>query len=314
MPFEWILRGSEFDDLAQGPVALIPAIGFPDDQGSYDDVMIDSSPQITRLEALQTERSLIPPDPASAFIDFLIEDFGDEWVTKQMYHYRWHYADAVIKAGRLLPLDIQAQIDDETLAHRTAWITDRQKGRRALVGSTEQNRPVIEDSYRRLLQILEERFRRSPYLLGDRPGRGDFGLFGQLRQLVGWDPESARIAIDLAPRVTNWVERTDDLSWLPIDGDSGWGSWGEIVRDLTPLLTEIGSTYAPFMLANATALAQGDGDVECEILGMAYSQGAFAYQAKCLTWIREQYGALDRADQIRVDEALAGTGCEVLIA
>ena len=114
--------------------------------------------------------------------------------------------------------------------------------------------------------------------------------------------------------MTNWVERTDDLSWLPVDGDSGWAPWSDIVRDLTPLLIEIGSTYAPFMLANATALARGDAHMECEILGEAYSQGTFAYQGKCLTWIREQYAALGRADQIRVSDAITGTGCEALIA
>ena len=41
------------------------------------------------------------------------------------------------------------------------FITTRQIGRRALVGSTDTNRPVIEDSYRRVLDILRRVFERA---------------------------------------------------------------------------------------------------------------------------------------------------------
>ena len=36
------------------------------------------------------KRSVIPTDSALAFINYLLEDFGDEWCTKYMFHYRWH--------------------------------------------------------------------------------------------------------------------------------------------------------------------------------------------------------------------------------
>jgi hypothetical protein len=39
--------------------------------GSADTAMIDSSPQIRRLEELHSDRRLIPPDPAMAFLDML---------------------------------------------------------------------------------------------------------------------------------------------------------------------------------------------------------------------------------------------------
>ena len=313
IPFTWVLRDSEWDHLPPVPVRLIPVIAFPDADGNYPEAQIDSSPLIERLEAMYTERSLVPVDPVVAFLDYLIEDYGDEWVTKQMYHYRWYYDDAIDKAGSLLPLDQNQQMPEHRWQKAKQFITDRQIGRRALVGSTEQNRPVIEDSYARLLDLLQQHLSTRPFLLGDRPGRGDFGVFGQLRQLVGWDPESARIAVRRAPRVVNWVERTDDLSWWAVDGSAGWCDRGTIPTSTLDLLGEIGRTYAPFMLANAAAIDAGADEVVCEIDGHEYRQGTFAYQHKCLAWLRGQYAALSPDDRAAVNGILAGTGCDTLI-
>ncbi|MEI7858239.1 MAG: glutathione S-transferase family protein [Acidimicrobiales bacterium] len=314
IPFDWVPRGSKWDDLPDPPVPLMPAISFPDAQGDYPDAMIDSSPLIMRLESLSHDRSIVPVDPALAFLDFLLEDYGDEWVTKQMFHYRWWYEDAAAKAGKLLPLDLDEQMP--TARHRqfSEFMTDRQQGRMALVGCTEGNRPVIEGSYERLLDIFEAHLTTQPYLLGDRPGRGDFGIFGQFSQLISWDPESARVAIDRAPRVVHWVNYTDDLSWLPIEGDSGWIDAGAIPTTLTALLAEVGRTYAPFLLANAAALVEGADEVVCQIDGHEFRQGPFAYQGKCLSWLRGQYEGLDPDVRSAVDDILDGSGCETLFS
>ena len=313
IPFQWVLRGSRWDDLPPAAVALIPAISFPDPEGGYPDAMIDSSPQIMRLEELVPDRSIVPIDPAVAFLDYLLEDFGDEWVTKQMFHYRWWYADAAQKAGAQLPLDLDQQMPVSQLDRSRQFITDRQQGRMALVGSTEANRPVIERSYERLLDLFDAHLTATPYLLGERSGRGDFGIFGQLSQLVGWDPESARVAVDRAPRVVHWVNLTDDLSWLPVDGDAGWTDADSIPSTVTELLAEAGRTYVPFLLANEVALESGAQQVVCSIDGQPFHQAPFAYQGKCLRWLREEHGRLDPAARRTVDRLLAGTGCEQLV-
>ena len=101
IPHQWIPRDSEFDDLPEPSVRLQPTLAFPDEMGNYPDSMVDSSPQIMRLEGLEAERSVVPADPALAFLDHLLEDFADEWCTKMMYHYRWHhlYPEAIQKAA-----------------------------------------------------------------------------------------------------------------------------------------------------------------------------------------------------------------------
>ena len=325
IPFRWMLRDSKWDDLPTPPVPIIPVIAYPNPDGTHGEVTVDSSPQIMRLESEFSGRSVVPDDPALAFIDMLIEDFGDEWLTKAMYHYRWAYDADIDKAGKLLPLSRNLQLNSDQGQKMYDFITERQIGRRELVGSTELNTPIIEDSYKRVLDLMQAQLAVRDFFLGDRPGRGDFGLYGQLTQLVRWDPTSMAVATDRAPKVLNWVERVDDLAWLPVedtadDSATGWVDLEALDPATKDLLREIGRTYAPFMIANAQALMSGADEVVCEIASLdgqssaRYRQGPFGYQGKCLQWLREAYGELSDDDRSRVDAALDGTGCEILLA
>ncbi len=319
IPFRWVLRDSKWDDLPAPPVPIIPVIVYPNPDGSYGDTTVDSSPQIMRLESEYSGRAIVPTDPALAFIDGLIEDYADEWLTKAMYHYRWAYDADIDKAGHLLPISRNLQMNSDEAQQMYDYITTRQIERRALVGSTELNQPIIEGSYLRLLDLLTERLATGDFWLGDRPGRSDFGVFGQMSQLVKFDPTPMALAAKVAPKAINWTDRMDDLSWLPVDGDDGWVPLESLPAATVSLLAEIGRTYAPFMVANAEALVSGADEVVCEMASLnggtrMYRQGPFAYQGKCLTWLRQAYGELSDSDRARVDAVLDGTGCEVLVA
>jgi len=313
IPFRWVLRGSTFDTFPQGSVPIIPVLIFPGADGAYSETLVDSSPQITRLEADHAQRSLVPTDQALAFVDFLLEDFADEWVTKAMYHYRWTYDADIEKAGLLLPLDQNLHVSDEQLAKAHDFIIERQVGRRALVGSTDQNQPILEGSFERLLDILQEHLAHQPFLFGERPGRSDMAMYGQLKPMLWWDPTSTALATARAPRAVNWIERVDDLSSWPVaDGQGGWDATDALAPTVHRLLEEAGRTYAPFMIANAEALESGANEMACTIDGQIYSQSPFGYQGKCLVWLRAQYTALAEADRAAVDGLLTGTGCEIL--
>ena len=291
-------------------------LAFRDDDGDYSEVMVDSSPQILRLEENYSARSLLPTDPVIGFFDHLIEDYGDEWVTKMMYHYRWHhtYVDAIAKAGNMLPLMSDNQMNPEQHREIKDFITKRQMNRTALVGSTDQNRDVIEDSFIRLLTTLETHLTEHQFLLGSRPGRGDFGLFGQFSQLFFWEPDSSLLAARQSPRSVIWAYQVDDLSSLEINENEGWVTRNNLPESLLSLLTEIGRTYAPFLIANEQAIEAEEPELSCLIEGREYKQAPFAYQNKCLNWIREAFRQLSADDQQAVAQILNGTGCEVLFA
>ena len=313
----WVVRGSTEDEgFPEPPVAIIPMLAFSDGDGGYSEVMVDSSPQILRLEEDYSERSLLPADPVVGFLDYLIEDYGDEWVTKMMYHYRWHhlYVDAIAKAGNMLPLMSDNQMSPEQHGEIKDFITTRQMNRTALVGSTDNNRDVIESSFVRLLTTLETHLTENQFLLGNRPGRGDFGLFGQFSQLFFWEPDSSLIAARRSPRSVIWAYQLDDLSSLEVSENEGWFTRCNLPESSLSLLTEIGRTYAPFLMANEQAIAAGDPDLSCLIEGHEYKQATFAYQNKCLSWIREAFRELSTDNQKAVTQILSGTGCEVLIA
>lgn len=309
--FVWINQGSpESRGLPQPRVQLLPQLILPGADGSLE-ARTDSTPLIRELEKRYPGRSVIPPDPALSFIDALLEDYADEWLTKAMFHYRWVFAADVANAAAILPRWFRTDQPESDAVANGKIFADRQIGRLALVGSNEITAPVIEESYRRLLQLLDAHLTRSRFVLGDRPASSDFGLFGQLTQLVGFDPTPAAIAHQRAPRLVAWVDVTEDLSGLE-PNEQGWTRRDAVPDTLRALLVEVGRVYVPFLLANADALERRAEKVECIIAGRPWTQRPFPYQGKCLRWLCEAYAALPTQDRVTVDALLVGTGCERL--
>jgi glutathione S-transferase len=308
IPHVWVQAGSaQAKALPRPRVELLPQLVFP----GAKEALTDSSPLIRRLETTHAGRSVIPDDPALAFLDALLEDYADEWLTKPMFHYRWAYAADVAQAAAILPRWRRTDAPESEALELGKLFAARQIGRLGVVGSNARTGPVIEASYRRLLERLDARLREAPFVFGARPAAADFGLYGQLTQLAAFDPTPRALALELAPRVVAWVDLVEELSGLePRDGD--WLPREAASPALRALYGEVGRVYAPFLLANADAVTRGAETLKCSIDGQPYEQRPFAYQAKCLHWLREGYAALAPADRAWVDGFLAGSGCEVL--
>lgn len=289
---------------------LLPTVYFPRADGTLEPV-VDSSPIIRRLEAEHGGREVLPGDPALAFLNHLIEDYADEWLTKAMFHYRWAFAEDAANAAPLLVFWMSPTMQAELAAQTADMFADRQISRLCIVGSNDTTAETIENSYRRFLAVFDALIARRGYALGARPSSADFAIHGQLVQLAVIEPTSAALAAQIAPRVRAWLDRVEDLSGIePTDAD--WFT-REDMDALRPLLSEIGRVYAPFLVANAEAVMAGAEAVQTQIDGRAWMQPVFPYQAKCLQWIREIFGALSPADQSFVRTLLEHTGCEQLL-
>jgi len=313
IPYRWLIGSHRSrTDLPLPKVQLLPTFYIANAEGVLE-AHADSTPLIRRFEREHAGRAGVPSDPAIAFLDYLLEDFADEWLTKAMFHYRWHFAADAEQAGEVLPRWTVAPTPEATIGAMSSFIKERQISRLYVVGSNDTTAPVIEESYRRTLAALRDHFEQRAFLMGDRPGASDFAAFGQLTQLAKFDPTPMKLAIAEAPRVFAWVDMVEDLSGMePQDGD--WIARHAIPGTLRPLLAEIGRTYAPVMLANARALMDGAKEVRSEVDGLPWVQQPFPYQARCLGWIREAYASLDADARAAVDGVLGGTGCEALLA
>lgn len=314
VPYLFSVQGAkEVESLPKARVGLLPTFFLPSEDGVSDEVnaVTDSTPLIRRFEAAFPERGVVPRDPALAFLNELLEDFGDEWLTKAMFHYRWSYAPDIEKARNVIAFWQNPSVADELAAPFQKAIGERQIERLRVVGSNAVTQPVIEQSYRRIVESLNAHLTSTPYLMGRRPGSCDFAFSGQLTALAGFDPTPSALTLELSPRVYAWVERMEDLSGLePTDDD--WVSiegWPETLRDL---LKELGRGYVPVMLANAEAVASGAKEVRATVDGAPWSQQPFPYQAKCLRWLRESHAALPTPSRESVERILDGTGCEAL--
>lgn len=314
IPFTWANRNSKEDvNTPKVPVNLLPVLVIPGENGDYSDAKIDSTPIIRFLEAEQSDRSVIPADPVMAFIDYLIEDYADEWLTKAMFHFRWAHKRNVDFAGSILPRWTLNQLSDEEIEPLSKNISERQIERLRYVGSNETTGEFIEESYQNFIELLSNHLVGRRFVLGDRPGSSDFGIFGQLTQLAQTDPTCRDLTLDVAPRVFAWCDNVEDLSGLE-PKESDWIESDQIPGTLSEIFKEIGRTYAPFLLANAEAVAEGKEEWESEIDGKLWKQMPFVYQAKCLTWIREEFGKLDDEQKAKILQILEGSGCEVLIS
>lgn len=312
IPYE-LLVGNHTQDLGLPvpKVQLLPTFYLPNAQGIVEAV-VDSTPLIRRFEAEFAGRQAIPTDPVLRFINYLIEDYADEWLTKPMFHYRWYYEPDIELAGTILPHWQAIKASAAQLQAMKQEFAQRQISRLHVVGSNDSTAAVIEASYERFLQVMDALIQRQQFVLGERPASADFGIYGQLTQLTKFDPTPAAICVAQAPRVLAWTDLVDDLSGHPTD-DTEWMSATQLREQLGSLLAEIGRVYAPVLLANASALAAGDKTLHAMVDGQTWTQPTFPYQAKCLQWINEAYRALDQGARQTVDAVLADTGCEALL-
>ena len=290
---------------------LYPVFLLPNEAGE-EVATVDSTPIIRTLESKYRRRSVLPEHPALAFLNYLLEDFGDEWVVKFMFHYRWNFERDIQVSGPKLVFTSSNTLPGDVANQMSDMFTQRQISRQFWVGSNDVTAPLIEAAYKRFLSLMDKHLAVQSFLLGTRPSSADFAFHGQLTQLIAEDPTPRDIAHDLSLRTVSWVDIMEDQSGVD-ENTTVWNDPDNLPETLIDLLKEVGSTYAPTMMANAKAARAGEESWKCQVDGQLWEQPVNAYQAKCTGWIREEFQKLDSAARAQVMEILEGTGCEQLL-
>ena len=301
IPFDWIIMTKALRKQTEYlRPNLIPVLQYPDGTFRGETTMLAHD-----LEARHPERSVIPHDKAVAFVCDLLEDLADEWAVKPLFLYRWWDPEDQGYVSRWAGEEWSTSDAATGSPEEIEEFRRRQISRMPILGATAENKPLLEESYFRILAAFEPHVGMTSYLFGTRPSLADFAWFGQLSEMAT-DPTPMRILREKAPFIDHWVRRLDDASG--VDGEwfrreQALGGWVEA------LLRIAGELYLPFLVANAEAFASGLERLEIRVWDLPYTLAPFKYQVKCLQQLRDKFVALDASDRAALRPILERTGC-----
>lgn len=206
-------------------------------------MIADTTPLMAMLDGRFARRAMFPSGALGVLVHVLEEHF-DEWIARVMVHYRWHYPES-------------ARFAAERMAEGNSQVVERMldwgpRACRATGTDSQHQRDAVEAEYLRILEAAEAQLKQSAFLLGDRPTALDCIVLGGLRAHTNMDPDPKRVVANF-PTVVEWAERRADQ----------WQGDGELAPVSAPtpfaehVLSEMPSTYQPYVLANRDAQHAG---------------------------------------------------------
>jgi glutathione S-transferase len=295
-------------------LAFLPTVVTPEDE-----TWQDTSDILDALEARHPEIPLYPRTPVQRVVAFLLELYADEFLLLPALHYRWSFPESEAKARG----DFAATSGSRDTANHFA---DRIKAASsAAVGVTEESRPAIEAHTHDLLAALEAHLVEHAFLLGARPSLADCSLMGPLYAHLYLDAVPGRLLRETAPRTCHWIER---MNHPDVEAFGDWLSGDSLAPTLRPLLGIVGSDAVAVILDMVRAVeAWADanakpgleppravGSHETRLRGVALRRMTGPYSLWMLQRTLDAFRGLDAGSAAAVEKALAGTGCEALLA
>jgi len=311
-------------------LSFIPVVVTPDDEA-----LQDTSEILDTLEARFPEPPLYPTTPVQRVTAYLWELYADEFLIIPALHYRWSFPESEAKARA----DFAAFTGDADSAGRFA---DRIKAFTGPMGILPETIPAIEEHTRVLLDRLSAHFQQHRFLLGDAPSLADCALMGPLYPHLYLDAVPGRLLRETAPQVCRWIERmnhphpvdpplapgvTPRVERGPVTPAWCWLADDALAPTMRPLLELIGRDAVPLLLDTVRAFDEWAdrrprGEEAPRAIGMHRTRlrgvSFDRYTSSYLPWMVQRpldaYQALTPGERTAVDRALAGTGCEALLA
>ncbi|MDJ0867924.1 MAG: glutathione S-transferase family protein [Myxococcota bacterium] len=294
-------------------LTFIPMLITPDDE-----TWQDSTDIYDRLEARHPEPPLFPATPAQRIAAHLVELYTDEFALIPAMHYRWgsELGESSARARFI------AMVGSEEVGTAAAA---RMAQARLALGATDDNAPAIEAHTRDLLDALSTHFRAHPYLLGGRMSFADCALMGPLDGHLFTDLVSRKLLLETARPVVGWIERCNHPNapaqgeWLADDALAPTlrEALGVMGRDAVPSLLEglaVFERWADGAPRDDGPLPRAVGQIETRLRGLPLVRFAGSYLPFLAQRVLDDYRGLEPAARKRVDEAVAGTGWEPVLA
>lgn len=299
IPHAWTPRNpSNMDEYQKhARLPIIPLVVTPSGTGIQD-----STPIMDALDSEFPEPVVNPGDAVCNFLSILIEEFADEWGNKWMFHYRWARQADQLSAATRIARSMAGDAGDEQVGEVVGQIVDRMTNRVWFVGSNTITAPIIEQSFRDAVEILDAHLANRSYLFGERPAYADFALWGQIYN--AWtDPTPGSLIESRHLNLLGWIQR---MLWPAKPGE--FERLDSLEETLLPLLKQqVGGLFIPWTLANEKAIGSGDEEFTVELDAGTWTQKPQKYHAKSLGVLRDKYRGLQ--DNRALNEILDATGC-----
>lgn len=248
--FDWRARTlateSELASLSRFPTlpVLVTASGV---------AVHDTTQMMEALELDTPEPSASPADPALAFLNGVLEEYADSWLSKAVFHYRWtRKKDQRLAAQRVVdeyyadtPPENRKAVEDAAIVRMLDQLRVMQ-----LDGELGT---VVEKSFKRFVKLLDDHLRKRLCLFGGRPSLADFAIAGQLIQLMR-DPTPAKIVEKEGEFVVKWCEfMADPKPAGPFE------SLEDLKETLAPLFAvDLATAFLPWAAENLEASLAGE--------------------------------------------------------
>lgn len=186
--------------------SVMPTLEMPDGRWLQDTRCI-----IDALEPQFPAAPILPATPRRRIAAELLEAWGDEWWIPIAMHTRWSHPENYALFER--------EAGDALAPWAPRWLRRRLVARVATVlrsylptvGVVPDQHRIMESWSLGMLDLLDRHFAVQPYLLGDRPTLGDFGLQGTMYGHLGRDPWPAREWIAPRRHLRGWIDRMATL-------------------------------------------------------------------------------------------------------
>lgn len=149
-----------------------------------------------------------PTSPLLLAVAHVFELFGGEGLLRPAMHYRWNFDEQNLtfitsEFALTAPQNLSAVEAEQVFLHSSG----RMRKAATVFGVTPESQPLIETAFHEWLDLFDAHLADHPYLLGNRPTIGDYGLIAAMWAHLYRDPAPTMVIKQRAPRVGRWVER-----------------------------------------------------------------------------------------------------------